>query len=45
MDIALGMLGILVWVCVVIALAMAVTWATVKLFPERKSEDALPKSS
>ncbi len=36
----------LVWVVVVIALAMAVTWVTVKLFPERKSEDAaLPKSS
>ena len=45
MDIVLGMLGILVWVVVVIALAMAVTWATVKAFPERKSEDALPKSS
>ena len=46
MDIFLGMLGILVWVVVVIALAMAVTWATVKAFPERKSEDAsLPKSS
>ena len=46
MDIVLGMLGILVWVVVVIALAMAVTWVTVKLFPERKTEDAaLPKSS
>ena len=45
MDIFLGMLGILVWVVVVIALAMVITWVTVKLFPERKSEDALPKSS
>jgi hypothetical protein len=40
MDIVLGMFGVLVWVCVVIALAMAITWATVKLFPERKSGDA-----
>jgi len=45
MDIALGLLGILVWASVVIVLAMAVTWAMVKLFPERKQGDAADGAS
>ncbi|HEX2505303.1 MAG TPA: hypothetical protein VHK22_03765 [Gaiellaceae bacterium] len=33
MDIVLGLLGIVVWVVSVIALAMAVTWIVVKISP------------
>ena len=33
MNTALGLLGIVVWIVVVIALAMAVTWLVVKISP------------
>ena len=33
MDTVLGLLGIVVWIVAVIALAMAVTWVVVKLSP------------
>jgi hypothetical protein len=35
-DTLLGLIGILVWIVCVIALAATVTWAIVKLFPGRK---------
>jgi hypothetical protein len=33
MDTFLGLLGVLVWIAAVISLAMAVTWAVVKISP------------
>jgi hypothetical protein len=33
MDVVLGLFGIVVWILVVIALAMAVTWLVVKVSP------------
>lgn len=33
MDTVLGLLGIVVWIVAVIALAMAVTWLVVKISP------------
>jgi hypothetical protein len=33
MDTVLGLLGILVWIVAVIAIAMAVTWLVVKISP------------
>ncbi len=33
MDTVLGLLGIVVWIVAVIALAMAVTWLVVKVSP------------
>ena len=38
MDTVLGLLGILVWIVTVIALASAVTYVVVKLFPAEKPE-------
>ena len=48
MDTALGLVGILVWIVAVIALAMAVTWAVVKISPgdrSRKQDDGAPSTS
>ena len=42
MDTALGLVGVLVWIAAVIALAMAVTWVVVKISPgdrSRKQDD------
>lgn len=36
MDTVLGLLGIVVWIVSVIALAAAVTWVVVKIFPAEK---------
>ncbi len=36
MDVALGLLGIVAWIAVVIALAAAVTWVVVKISPAEK---------
>jgi hypothetical protein len=38
MDVFLGLLGVLVWIVVVIALAMAVTWLVVKVSPTGDSK-------
>ena len=37
MDTALGLVGILVWIVAVIALAMAITWTVVKISPGDRS--------
>ena len=39
MDTALGLLGILVWIAAVLALAAGVTYAVIKLSPGGKTED------
>ena len=46
MDVALGFLGIVVWIVLVIALAAAVTWIVVKISPAEKREgpEYAPKS-
>ena len=44
METLLGLLGIVVWIAVVIAIAAAVTWVVVKIFPD-KSEEAGPRAS
>jgi hypothetical protein len=44
MDTILGLLGIIVWIAITIAIAAAVTWIVVRLFPE-KSEEAAPRGS
>jgi hypothetical protein len=48
MDIVLGLLGIVVWVVSVIALAMAVTWIVVKISPtgepKRPKQDSAAES-
>jgi hypothetical protein len=44
MDTILGLLGIVVWIGITIAIAAAVTWLVVKLFPE-KSEEPAPRGS
>ena len=36
MDTVLGLIGVLVWIVCVIALAAGVTWTVVKLFPSEK---------
>jgi hypothetical protein len=38
MDTVLGLFGIVVWIVVVIALAMAVTWLVVKISPTGDSK-------
>ena len=48
MDTALGLVGVLVWITAVIALAMAVTWVVVKISPgdrSRKQGDDAPSAS
>jgi hypothetical protein len=47
MDTVLGLFGIVVWIVGVIALASAVTWVVVKIFPaERppKKDDSPPEA-
>ena len=46
MDTVLGLLGIVVWIVVVVALASAVTYLVVRLSPGEKSGDppAAPRS-
>jgi hypothetical protein len=39
MDTALGLLGILVWIAAVIALAAGVTYAVIKLSPGGRAAD------
>ena len=39
MDTLLGLFGIVVWIVAVIALASAVTWVVVKIFPAEKKKD------
>ncbi len=43
MDTILGLLGIVVWIVGVIALAAAVTYGVVKLFPGDRGETAPPQ--
>ena len=38
MDVALGLLGIIVWILLVIGLAAGVTFVVVKVFPSEKPE-------
>lgn len=38
MDTILGLLGILVWIAAVMALAAGVTWAVIRLSPGGKSD-------
>ena len=38
MDTALGLLGIVAWIVAVIALAAAVTWIVIKVFPAGETE-------
>ena len=46
MDTVLGLLGIVVWIVIVIALAAAVTWVVVRLTPgEKSSEPEAPPQS
>ena len=46
MDTVLGLLGIVVWIVTVIALAAAVTWVVVRLSPgEKPSEPEAPPQS
>jgi hypothetical protein len=45
MDTLLGLLGIVVWIVSVIALAAAVTWLVVRLSPGDKPSDAKPSGS
>jgi uncharacterized protein YneF (UPF0154 family) len=40
MDVALGLLGIVVWILLVIGLAAGVTFVVVKIFPSEKPEKA-----
>ncbi len=40
MDVALGLLGVLVWIVATIALAAAITWIVVKISPGDKPADA-----
>jgi hypothetical protein len=40
METVLGLLGIVVWIAVVIAIAAAVTWVVVKIFPDKPEEAA-----
>jgi hypothetical protein len=44
METLLGLLGIVVWIATSIAIAAAVTWVVVKIFPD-KSEEAAPIAS
>ncbi len=46
MDTVLGLLGIVVWIAVVVALAAAVTYVVVRLSPGEKAGDrpASPRS-
>jgi hypothetical protein len=44
-DKALGLLGVLVFIPCVIALAAGVTWAVVRLTPKPKPRNATPESS
>ena len=39
MEIALGLLGMLVFIAAVIALAAAVTWTVVKITPARSDDE------
>jgi hypothetical protein len=49
MDTILGLLGILVWIAAVMALAAGVTWAVIRLSPggksDKKPEQAQTESS
>ncbi len=40
MDVALGLFGIVAWIVMVIAIAAAVTFVVVKVFPSEKREKA-----
>jgi hypothetical protein len=47
MDTVLGLFGIVVWIVGVIALASAVTWVVVKIFPAEKppkKDDSSPEA-
>ncbi len=45
MDTLLGLLGIVVWIVAVIALAAAVTWLVVRLSPAEKQSEPKPVDS
>jgi hypothetical protein len=42
MDTVLGLLGIVVWIVLVVAIAAAVTYLVVKISPGDKDEAAVP---
>ena len=44
MDVFLGLLGILVWIVVVVALAMGVTWVVVRISPKGEAKTPTTKS-
>jgi hypothetical protein len=44
MDTALGILGMVLWIAVTIAVAYGITYAVVKAFPEREKPKATPES-
>jgi hypothetical protein len=46
MDVVLGLLGIVAWIAIVVALAAAVTYAVVRLSPgeKRATPESAPKS-
>jgi hypothetical protein len=37
MDTVLGLIGIVIWIVTIIALAAAVTWVVVKIFPAERA--------
>ena len=43
METALGLLGIVAWILIVIGLAAAITWAVVKLSPTKTERADSPK--
>jgi hypothetical protein len=45
MDTVLGLLGVVAWIAIVIALAAAVTYIVVRISPGDRDEAATPKST
>jgi hypothetical protein len=45
MDTVLGLLGIVVWIALVIAIAAAVTYLVVRISPGDKDDAALPPAA
>jgi hypothetical protein len=44
MQSALGLLGFVVYIAAIIALAAGITWVVVRLTPAKKPPDAAPKT-
>ncbi len=43
MDVALGLLGIVAWIVIVIGLASAITWAVIKISPAKTDRADSPQ--